>query len=243
MTDTAAPSQGPGDANQHSPASHRPVPGPQPMYGFSLRRINIVVCLCLAIFIYLYFVDVFLIVSVQLPHPIGQRRKADSTAAKVCHLAFRATARGQAAVERGSWRRHSTQDHFTQPLGADICASFTTASVRAVSLAACHTRSQIVPWLSYSVPGVTNLGLLTFCTCMGIYNYLFCVLIDAGRWVTHTHTHTHTVSACLSHSFCTFVRNTVLAYAPLWSLVCARLWGVYAAVLCCVLQGAPGLAA
>ncbi|GLC46391.1 hypothetical protein PLESTB_000977000 [Pleodorina starrii] len=39
----------------------------------------------------------------------------------------------------------------------------------------------IVPWLSYSVPGITNMGVLTVTTCLSLYCYMFCVLLDAGR--------------------------------------------------------------
>ncbi|KXZ52363.1 hypothetical protein GPECTOR_10g997 [Gonium pectorale] len=39
----------------------------------------------------------------------------------------------------------------------------------------------IVPWLSYSVPGITNMGVLTLTTGVSLYCYLFCVLLDAGR--------------------------------------------------------------
>ncbi|KAG2445217.1 hypothetical protein HYH02_008685 [Chlamydomonas schloesseri] len=39
----------------------------------------------------------------------------------------------------------------------------------------------IVPWLSYSVPGITNMGLLTLTTVLALYCFLFCVLLDAGR--------------------------------------------------------------
>ncbi len=45
----------------------------------------------------------------------------------------------------------------------------------------CAVRAQIVPWLSYSVPGVTNLGVLLITTGMSLYCYLFCVLLDPGR--------------------------------------------------------------
>ncbi|EFJ52838.1 hypothetical protein VOLCADRAFT_55031 [Volvox carteri f. nagariensis] len=39
----------------------------------------------------------------------------------------------------------------------------------------------IVPWLSYSVPGITNMGVLTVTTCLSLYCYMFCVMLDAGR--------------------------------------------------------------
>ncbi|KAG1675311.1 hypothetical protein FOA52_015985 [Chlamydomonas sp. UWO 241] len=39
----------------------------------------------------------------------------------------------------------------------------------------------IVPWLSYSVPGATNLAVLTFTTGASFYCYLFCVLRDPGK--------------------------------------------------------------
>ena len=40
-----------------------------------------------------------------------------------------------------------------------------------------------MPWLSYSVPGITNMGLLTLTTGLSLYCYIFCVLLDAGRRV------------------------------------------------------------
>lgn len=39
----------------------------------------------------------------------------------------------------------------------------------------------IVPWMSYSVPGITNLGILTFTTAVALYCYVFCVVVDPGR--------------------------------------------------------------
>lgn len=38
----------------------------------------------------------------------------------------------------------------------------------------------IVPWLSYSVPGITNLGVLTITAGVSMYCYLFCVLGNPG---------------------------------------------------------------
>lgn len=38
----------------------------------------------------------------------------------------------------------------------------------------------IVPWLSFSVPGVTNLGVLTLTAGLSLYCYIFCVIVDAG---------------------------------------------------------------
>ncbi len=40
---------------------------------------------------------------------------------------------------------------------------------------------QIVPWLSYSVPGILNLGILSLTTSISLYAYLFCVLHDPGK--------------------------------------------------------------
>lgn len=41
--------------------------------------------------------------------------------------------------------------------------------------------AQIVPWLSYSVPGVLNLGFLTIDTGIALYCFLLCVSMDPGR--------------------------------------------------------------
>jgi hypothetical protein len=38
-----------------------------------------------------------------------------------------------------------------------------------------------LPWLSYSVPGLTNIIILTWTTAVSIYSYLFCVLADPGK--------------------------------------------------------------
>ncbi|BDA49409.1 Palmitoyltransferase PFA4 [Coccomyxa sp. Obi] len=38
----------------------------------------------------------------------------------------------------------------------------------------------IVPWLSYSVPGVLNLGFLTIDTGIALYCFLLCVVLDPG---------------------------------------------------------------
>jgi hypothetical protein len=43
---------------------------------------------------------------------------------------------------------------------------------------------QVVPWLSYSVPGVTNIGVLTMTAASALYCYLLCVFKDPGRQVT-----------------------------------------------------------
>ena len=40
---------------------------------------------------------------------------------------------------------------------------------------------QIIPWLSYSVPGVLNLGLMTIDTSIALACFLACVLLDPGR--------------------------------------------------------------
>lgn len=40
---------------------------------------------------------------------------------------------------------------------------------------------QIIPWLSYSVPGVLNLGVLTIDTGIALACYLLCVFTDPGR--------------------------------------------------------------
>ena len=50
--------------------------------------------------------------------------------------------------------------------------------------APCLTRSrliQIVPWLSFSVPGVTNLLILTITTTSALGYFVACVLADPGR--------------------------------------------------------------
>ena len=41
--------------------------------------------------------------------------------------------------------------------------------------------SQIVPWLSFSVPGVTNLLILTITTTFALGSFVACVLADPGR--------------------------------------------------------------
>mmetsp|Transcript_19112 Transcript_19112/g.32819 ORF Transcript_19112/g.32819 Transcript_19112/m.32819 type:complete len:343 (+) Transcript_19112:208-1236(+) len=38
----------------------------------------------------------------------------------------------------------------------------------------------IVPWLNYSVPGATNMCILTASTVFGLHCYFFCVLLDPG---------------------------------------------------------------
>ena len=50
--------------------------------------------------------------------------------------------------------------------------------------APCLTRSrlvQIVPWLNFSVPGVTNLLILTITTTSALGYFVACVLADPGR--------------------------------------------------------------
>ncbi|EIE19032.1 zf-DHHC-domain-containing protein [Coccomyxa subellipsoidea C-169] len=39
----------------------------------------------------------------------------------------------------------------------------------------------ILPWLSYSVPGVLNLGFLSVDTGIALYCFLLCVVVDPGR--------------------------------------------------------------
>lgn len=38
-----------------------------------------------------------------------------------------------------------------------------------------------IPWLSYSVPGLTNILILTWTTAVSLYSYLFCVFVDPGK--------------------------------------------------------------
>lgn len=38
-----------------------------------------------------------------------------------------------------------------------------------------------LPWLSYSVPGLTNILLLSWTTSVSLYTYVFCVFVDPGR--------------------------------------------------------------
>lgn len=38
-----------------------------------------------------------------------------------------------------------------------------------------------VPWLSFSVPGLMNVGVLTLTAGLSLYCYMFCVVLDAGR--------------------------------------------------------------
>lgn len=40
---------------------------------------------------------------------------------------------------------------------------------------------QAVPWLSFSVPGLMNVGVLTLTAGLSLYCYMFCVVLDAGR--------------------------------------------------------------
>ena len=41
---------------------------------------------------------------------------------------------------------------------------------------------QILPWLSYSVPGVLNLGGFTLETGTALWCFLLCVIVDPGRY-------------------------------------------------------------
>ena len=41
---------------------------------------------------------------------------------------------------------------------------------------------QILPWLSYSVPGVLNLGGFTLETGAALWCFLLCVIVDPGRY-------------------------------------------------------------
>lgn len=43
---------------------------------------------------------------------------------------------------------------------------------------------QIFPWLSYSVPGVLNFGVLTINTAVAVGCYIACVLADPGRFAS-----------------------------------------------------------
>ena len=60
--------------------------------------------------------------------------------------------------------------------GGGPSATRTPQSTRAATRA-----PQIVPWLSYSVPGVTNLAVLTASAGAALYCYLCCMLTDPGR--------------------------------------------------------------
>ena len=40
---------------------------------------------------------------------------------------------------------------------------------------------QIIPWLSFSVPGVTNLSVLTINTALALSCFVACVIADSGR--------------------------------------------------------------
>lgn len=40
---------------------------------------------------------------------------------------------------------------------------------------------QILPWLSFSVPGVLNLAVLTINTGVALYCYFCCMFFDPGR--------------------------------------------------------------
>lgn len=42
---------------------------------------------------------------------------------------------------------------------------------------------QILPWLSYSVPGVLNLAVFSVDTAVAFLCFLFCVCVDPGRCV------------------------------------------------------------
>ena len=43
------------------------------------------------------------------------------------------------------------------------------------------SRAQIVPWLSYSVPGVLNFGVFTFNTAAALACFVICVVSDPGQ--------------------------------------------------------------
>ncbi|MEW5297116.1 MAG: hypothetical protein WDW36_000344 [Sanguina aurantia] len=39
----------------------------------------------------------------------------------------------------------------------------------------------IIPWFEYSVPGVTNIGVLSINTALALYCYVYCIYLDPGR--------------------------------------------------------------
>ena len=45
----------------------------------------------------------------------------------------------------------------------------------------------ILPWLSWSVPGVLNLALLTLSTSTALACFLACVMVDPGRYAAGVH--------------------------------------------------------
>ena len=53
---------------------------------------------------------------------------------------------------------------------------------------------QILPWLSYSVPGVLNLGGFTLETGAALWCFLLCVIVDPGRY---NHLHSVVAPVCV----------------------------------------------
>ena len=45
-----------------------------------------------------------------------------------------------------------------------------------------QSSAQILPWLSYSVPGVLNLAIFSSNTGIALVCFLFCVSVDPGRF-------------------------------------------------------------
>lgn len=43
-------------------------------------------------------------------------------------------------------------------------------------------QAQVLPWYSYSVPGVLHLSMLTVSTGMALYCYFLCIAMDPGRY-------------------------------------------------------------
>lgn len=75
-----------------------------------------------------------------------------------------------------SFQQHARHLHWgAEPLRT--CLPTPQLSLRPLRA---HVPAQIVPWLSYSVPGVTNLLVLTATTGMALYCYGFCVLSNPG---------------------------------------------------------------
>ena len=56
----------------------------------------------------------------------------------------------------------------------------TAMNCHATHLSPSGIHGQILPWLSWSVPGVTNLGVLAITTGMAVWCYCFCVVVDPG---------------------------------------------------------------
>ena len=65
---------------------------------------------------------------------------------------------------------------------SDSCVSHSTVLSRPSTWQSRPTvLAQVVPWLSFSVPGVLNFSVLTFNTALALSCFLTCVVIDPGR--------------------------------------------------------------